>query len=232
VCGTIDRMDRADWLRERRAAVEADYTRDAPTYDDGYDPVTSVHRRFVDRLIDTIPAGATVLDAPCGTGPYFGIVRAAGCLVVGADQSAGMLERARTKHPDVRLVHVGLQEVAFDGEFDAAMCIDAMEHVPPEEWPLVLGNLHRAIRPGGHLYLTVEQVDRERIARAFDEATAQGLRVVFGDRVDDGAGGYHHYPTHEQVGRWLHDAGLTVVAEDDEWLDGYGYHHLLVRSAS
>jgi hypothetical protein len=30
-------MDRAAWLRERRAAVEADYTRDAPTHDDGYD---------------------------------------------------------------------------------------------------------------------------------------------------------------------------------------------------
>ena len=26
-------MDRAAWLRERRAAVEADYDRDAPTYD-------------------------------------------------------------------------------------------------------------------------------------------------------------------------------------------------------
>jgi hypothetical protein len=31
-------MDRATWLAERRAAVEADYTRDGPTYDDGYDP--------------------------------------------------------------------------------------------------------------------------------------------------------------------------------------------------
>jgi SAM-dependent methyltransferase len=222
-------MERTDWLRERRAAVEADYTLDGPTYDDGYDPVTPVHRRFVERLIETVPEGGSILDAPCGTGPYFGMILAAGRQVVGADQSAGMLERARQKHPDVSLEHVGLQELTFDGRFDAAMCVDAMEHVPPEEWPLVLGNLRRAIRQGGHLYLTSEQVDRSRLERAFDDGTAAGLPVVFGERIDPATGGYHHYPDREQVGRWLGDAQLVVIDEADEDLDGYGYRHLLVR---
>jgi SAM-dependent methyltransferase len=222
-------MNRTGWLRQRRASVEADYTRDAATYDDGYDPVTPVHRRFVERLIETTPEGGRMLDAPCGTGPYFGLILASGRQVVGADQSAGMLERARKKHPDVRLEHVGLQELPFDGGFDAAMCVDAMEHVPPEEWPLVLSNLWRAIRPEGHLYLTIERVDRSRLERAFDEASAAGLPVVPGDRVDDVTGGYHHYPSREQVRRWLDEAHLMVIDEADEDLDGYGYHHLLVR---
>ena len=227
----IDAMDRTEWLRERRASVEADYTHDAPTYDEGYDPVTSVHRRFVERLIETVPEGGTILDAPCGTGPYFGLFLAAGRQVMGADQSAGMLERASKKHPDVPLEHVGLQELAFDGRFDAAMCVDAMEHVPPEEWPLVLGNLRRSIREGGHLYLTIEQVDRNRLERPFDEGSAAGIPLVFGDRIDPGTGGYHHYPTKEQVGRWLDDAQLVVIEEADEDLGDYGYRHLLVRSA-
>ena len=222
-------MDRADWLRERRAAVEADYTRDAATYDDGYDPVTSVHRRFVERLIETVPEGGAILDAPCGTGPYFGMILAAGRRVVGADQSAGMLERARQKHPDVPLEHVGLQELPFEGRFDAGMCVDAMEHVPPEEWPLVLGNLRRSIRPGGHLYLTIEQVDRSRLEHASDEARAAGLPVVFGDSIDPATGGYHHHPDGEQVARWLVEAQLVVIDEADEDLDGYGYRHLLCR---
>lgn len=223
-------VDRAAWLRERRAAVEVGYTRDAPMYDDDYDPVTPAHRRSVDRLIDTTPPGGTLLDAPCGTGPYFGIVLAAGRHVVGADQSAGMLARAKTKYPDVRLEHVGLQELSFEGSFDAGMCVDAMEHVPPEEWPLVLTNLRRAVRAGGHVYLTIEQVDRSDLERAFEEATAQGLPVVFGEDLGDDTGGYHHYPDREQVRRWLDEAGLTVIAEEDEWLEGYGYHHLLLRT--
>lgn len=223
-------MDRREWLAERRAAVEQDYTRDASTYDDEYDPVTPVHRRFVARLIDSCPEGRTVLDAACGTGPYLGMVLDAGRQVVGTDQSAGMLARVGMKHPGVRLDQVGLQELAFEEEFNAAMCIDAMEHVPPEDWPRVLANLRRALRPGGHLYLTVEEVDRQELDRAFAEATAAGLPAVYGEDVGEGTGGYHYYPGREQVRRLLDEAGFTPVDEVDERLDGYGYYHLLVRA--
>ena len=184
-------MDRREWLAARRSAVEHDYTSDAPTYDDGYDPVTPVHRRFVDRLIGTCPDGGRILDAACGTGPYLGMVLDAGRQVLGTDQSTGMLARAKAKHPDAQLEHVGLQELAFEGEFDAAMCIDAMEHVPPEDWPRVLGNLRRALRPGGHLYLTVEEVDRRELDRVFVETKEAGLPTVRGEDVSAESGGYH-----------------------------------------
>lgn len=222
-------MDRATWLAERRAAVEQDYTHDAPTYDDGYDPVTPVHRLFVERLIATTPPGGTILDAPCGTGPYIGIVLASGRTVVGADQSVGMLTRAHEKHPGVRFERVGLQELAFEGGFDAVMCTDAMEHVPPEEWPLVIANLRRALQPGGHLYLTIEEVDPAHLDRVFAEATAAGLPIVHGEDVGEDTGGYHFYPGRPQVERWLADGRFEVVEDAHEWLDGYGYRHLLVR---
>lgn len=227
-------MDRREWLAERRAAVEQDYTRDAPTYDDGYDPVTPIHRELVTRLIDTCPEHGRVLDAACGAGPYLGIVLDAGRQVVGTDQSGGMLAQARAKHPGVRLEQVGLQELAFDGEFDGAICTDAMEHVPPEEWPLVLTNLRRALRTGGHLYFTVEEVDRKYLDRAFAEATAAGLPAVYGEDVGEATGGYHYRPDREQVRQWLPEAGFTVVSEATEWLKGvvsdYGYYHRLVRA--
>jgi 2-polyprenyl-3-methyl-5-hydroxy-6-metoxy-1,4-benzoquinol methylase len=221
-------VDRSAWLGERRRAVEDAYTAEASTYDDGYDPVTDVHRRFVERLIDTTPPDGVVLDAACGTGPYVGLIRRAGRGVVGADQSAGMLAQARSNHPGVRFEKIGLQELSFDAEFDAAMCIDAMEHVPPEECSPVIANLRRAVRRGGHLYLTVEEIDRGRVDAAFVEATAAGLPVVRGEVMVGDTGGYHFYPGREQVQRWLADADLEVVADEDEHLGTYGYHHLLV----
>ena len=224
-----DEMDRHEWLAARRKAVEDDYTRDAPTYDEGYDPRTPTHRKFVAALIESCPEGATVLDAACGTGPYMGMILEAGRRVIGVDQSAGMLERARVKHPDARLEQIGLQELSIDRECDAAMCVDAMEHVPPEEWPLVLSNLRRAVRLESQVYLTVEQVEREeldRAAAAADEAPAR-----YGEDVGGETGGYHFYPSREQVTEWLADAGFTIVDEADEWLDGYGYHHLLLRAS-
>ena len=165
-------MDRSAWLEERRAAVEKDYSDVAPNYDAGYDPVTPVHRRFVERLVEATPADGVVLDAACGTGPYFAIVTGAGRRVVGADQSRGTLAAARAKHPDVGLQNVGLQELSFVREFDAVMCVDAMEHVPPEEGRHVLANLHRAARPGTHVYLTIETIDDAEIERAYAQATA------------------------------------------------------------
>ncbi len=221
-------MDRQEWLVARRRAVEEDYTRDAPTYDDGYDPRTPTHRRFVTALTDTCPEGGTVLDAACGTGPYMGMVLDAGRRVLGIDQSVGMLERARMKHPRVPLERMGLQELALVGECDAGMCIDAMEHIPPEEWPLVLANLRRALRPGSQLYLTVEEIDGEDLDRA--SGAAADVPLVHGEDVGSDSGGYHFYPSREQVAGWVADAGLVIVEEADEWLDGYGYHHLLVRT--
>jgi len=224
-------MDRREWLAERRAAVEREYTLEAPTYDEGYDPATPEHRRFVARLIETCPSAGAVLDVPCGTGPYVGMVLDAGRVVVGADQSAGMLEQARAKYPDVRFEKIGLQELAFDGEFDAAMCSDAMENVPPEDWPLVLANLRRAVRPGGHVYLTVEEIDQQVIDAAFEELTAADLPAVYGEVVSGDTAGYHFYAVRDRIQAWLADAGFDMVESADEQLDGYGYRHLLLRSS-
>ncbi len=141
-----------------------------------------------------------------------------------------MLRRAAEKWPEAGFERLGLQELPFEGAFDAVMCTDAMENVPPEDWPTVLGNLRRAVSPSGSIYLTIERIDGTEIDGAFGEARGQGTPVVPGEVVEGDTAGYHFYPAEEQVSDWLADAGLEVVEEADEWLDGYGYHHLLVRT--
>jgi ubiquinone/menaquinone biosynthesis C-methylase UbiE len=221
--------DRPLWLRERRAAVEAEYDAEAAGYDDHAYHATS-HPTFIRRLLETCPAGGTVLDAPCGTGQYFELVRASGRQVVGIDQSAGMLAQARARQIALRLEHLGLQELTFDAEFDGAMTIDAMENVPPEDWPVVLANLHRAIRPGGHVYLTLEVMHDTAIDAAFADATTKGLPVVRGEVIEGDTAGYHFYPPPESVSAWLDAEGLDVVAEDYDQEDGWGYRHVLLQS--
>src|SRR5207247_2245504 len=159
------RMDRQTWLDQRRGAVLDSYDQAAATYDDhGYPAQTQ--QDWVARLVGACPAAAKVLDAPCGTGKYFPMVAAAGHRVLGADQSAGMLVQARACGIAIALDQVRLQDLPYDGEFDAILTIDAMEHIPPEDWPHVLANLYRAARPGGLFYLTVEEVAAPVIERA------------------------------------------------------------------
>lgn len=219
-------MDRRAWLDDQQVSAEERYDRQfSPTYEG---PITPTHRRFVEQVIESCPPGGVILDAPCGTGRYFELVLAAGRTVVGIDQSAGMLARARAKHPEVALEKVGLQELEFDVAFDAAMCIDAIEHVCPEDWPRVLANLHRAVRGSGLIYLTVEQVDPDEIASVFAEATAADLPVVHGEIIRRD-GGYHYYPTADRVARWLAAEGLEIVDEGISLTRTYSYLHVVAR---
>ena len=222
-------MDRATWLREQRQKAEADYdTQLSATYDAHAEPMTSIHRRFVRRVVRSAPVGGTVLDIPCGTGRYFGIAIAARRKVVGADQSAGMLAQAQTKYPAAELIHTSLQELDLGRTFDGVMCIDAMENVPPEDWPTVLANLHRALNPDAMLYLTVEEHDQADIDAANAAATARGLPVVPGEILFHGSD-YHFVPTRGQVADWVAAEGLTIIEEADSPGEGYSYWHLLMR---
>ncbi|MGO9198894.1 MAG: class I SAM-dependent DNA methyltransferase [Acidimicrobiales bacterium] len=222
-------MDRQAWLAERRAAVVASYDAEAPTYDDNPYPLET-QLEWVARLLDSCPADGVVLDAPCGTGKYFSVVAAAGHRLVGVDQSAGMLAKARAQGIASSLEQVGLQELSYVDEFDAVMTIDAMENISPEDWPRVLANLHRAARPGGLVYITVEERDDSAVDAAFESLIGRGLPVLRGEVIDGDVAGYHYYPGRERVIGWLAAEGLEIVEEGFKQEDGWGYRHLLLRA--
>ena len=221
-------MDRQSWLAERRSAVVASYDREAPDFDEHPYPADT-QQEWVARLLRTVPAGGTVLDAPCGTGRYFPMVAAAGLRVAGVDQSPGMLAQARARGIAYSLDRTALQDLSYAGEFDAVMTIDAMENVPPEDWPAVVANLRRAVRPGGHLYMTVEEVSQRHVEQAFQSLSARGLPAVPGEIVEGDVAGYHYYPGRERAVGWFAAEGLAVVDEDYKQEDGWGYRHFLLR---
>jgi SAM-dependent methyltransferase len=224
-------MDRREWLAERRAAVVAVYDAYAPEYESDPYPV-ALHAGFVERVVAMCPPDGVVLDAPCGTGKHFPVVAAGGRRVVGIDQSAGMLAEAAKKGIADSLHRVGLQEMTFEGAFDASMTIDAMENVPPEDWPVVLANLRRAVLPGSPVYLTVEELRDDLVDAAHADLARRGLPAVRGEVVEGGAGGYHYYPGRDRVLAWLADAGFEIIDEaaeagpNGEW----GYRHFLTRT--
>ena len=218
-------MDRFAWLREKRRLTEERMdTLFAPIYDADWGvSIAPAHQRFFVRFLGLCPAGALILDAACGTGKYWPLILASGRTVLGIDQSQEMLKRAHAKNPEVATEKVGLQEMSYQEAFAGACCMDAMEFIFPEDWLLVLSNLHRALLPGGPLYFTVEIADEQAIAQAFAAGQEMGLPVVYGEWAHEG--GYHYYPRIEQVRAWIDQANFELIdeAEDDE------YHHFLVH---
>jgi SAM-dependent methyltransferase len=170
----------------------------------------------------------------------------AGHSVVGIDQSAGMLARARERFPETRYEKLGLQEMDFREAFDGVICMDAMEHIFPEDWPGILQRFQEALKPRGVLYFTLELAEGSEVEEAYQRAKALGLPVVFGevaDGVDEAyervkalgmplvsgeladVAVYHYYPSLEQVRAWIGQAGLAIEEEGA----GNGYEHFVVR---
>jgi SAM-dependent methyltransferase len=221
-------MDRATWLAERKAALIATYDDEAATYD--ADPYPApLHGAWVDRLVATVPKGGLVLDAPCGTGRWFERVVRAGRRVVGIDQSPGMLAEATAKGLAERTEVGRLEDLAYDRAFDGLLTIDGLENIAPEHWPVVAANLHRAVRGGGHVYLTLEEVDEPTLDAALADGQASGWPIVRGEVVEGDTAGYHYYPGRDRAIEWLRGAGLVLLDEAFDQQDGYGYRHALLR---
>jgi SAM-dependent methyltransferase len=226
-------MDRSAWLKEKRRRAEEQEDLLASRYDENWGAIAPTHRRLFMRFLELCPPGGRILDAACGTGKYWQLILDSGRTVLGIDQSAGMLARAREKFPDVPSEQLGLQEMNFQEAFAGAVCMDALEGFPPEDWPLVLGNLQRAIARNRHLYFTVEITGERELEQAFAEGRRLGLPVVYGEAEwtleDDyrwtGLGFYHYYPAIEQVKDWVRQAGFDPIED----LTGDEYHHFLVR---
>ncbi len=240
-------MQRSDWLNQMRTSAEALYDRISPQYWVSFGlHENETHREYLRKFLDRAAPGGRILSAGCGAGRYDGVLLEAGHPVLGIDQSAGMLARARQHFPQALYQKVGFQEMDFRLEFDGVICIDALEHVSPEDYPHILAKFGQALKSAGILYFTVDRSDPAELERAYQGALAQGLPVVLGEVVDrlslaeaqiralgpsvpvpadlaDPAV-YHFYPSLEQVRTWVGDAGLTI----DEEGTGSGYHHFLV----
>jgi SAM-dependent methyltransferase len=217
-------MDRATWLRHKRCAAQARMdTRYAPIYDEYWGAIEPTHQRMLACFLALCPAQAQILDAACGTGKYWPLLLAGQRRVYGIDQSAGMLQQARAKFPDMPFEQLGLQELTYVERFDGVICMDSLELVCPEEWPLVLVNLRRALRPDGLLSATIELPEPD-LPEVYAAAVAEGLPVVPGEYVK--AGGYHFYPDLNQARGWLAAAGFTLFED----VEGDGYQHILARA--
>jgi SAM-dependent methyltransferase len=240
-------MERAEWLKQMRGKAEELYDHLSPQYWVTFGLYANeTHREYLQKFLERVPPHSTLLSAACGAGRYDGMLLDAGHSVVGIDQSAGMLARARERFPGARYEKIGLQEMDFREAFDGVICMDAMEHVCLEDWPGVLRGFREALKPGGVLYFTVDLADANVLEEAFDQAKSRGLPVVLGELVSDvdlayecvKASGtsvvsgeladkavYHYYPSLEQVRTWIGQAGLAI---EDEGA-GNGYEHFVVR---
>jgi 2-polyprenyl-3-methyl-5-hydroxy-6-metoxy-1,4-benzoquinol methylase len=240
-------MERVEWLKLMQKRTEALYDRFSSRYwvTWGVD-IEETHRHYLRKFLERVPPHGAILSAACGAGRFDGMLLEAGHRVVGIDQSAGVLAYAKEHFPEVEYKRMALDEMNFQEAFDGVICMDAMEHICPEDYPEILKSFQKALKPGGVLYFTADREEEPDfdLQMYFEQGKALGLPIVYGEVVDEIAfeqamsmvqmdvpdeltdrAVYHYYPPLKKVRAWIDQAGFAVEEEGT----GSGFHHIVVR---
>ncbi|MCG3206487.1 MAG: Ubiquinone biosynthesis O-methyltransferase [Anaerolineae bacterium] len=115
------------------------------------------YMRVVLSMLPSSPA--RVIDIGCGPGLGTKILCDHGYKVTGIDYSERGIGFAKILVPeahfyqvDIRLLQENLQ---LHHQFDAAIHIEVIEHIPPAYHELVVSNIRQTLRPSGTLIITV-----------------------------------------------------------------------------
>jgi demethylmenaquinone methyltransferase/2-methoxy-6-polyprenyl-1,4-benzoquinol methylase len=164
-----------------------------------------------------VQPGDRVLDACCGTGDLAVAAARAGGRVTGLDFSERMLERARTKAPELEWVQGDALALPFeDGSFDAATVGFGVRNL--EDLEGGLAELRRVLRPGGRVGI-LEITRPKGVLAPFYKLWFDGFVPLLG-KVLPGGSAYTYlpasvrrFPGPEALGELLRGSAF----DDVEW---------------
>lgn len=128
--------------------------------------------RTIFDMLKNVVAEANTLDIGIGTGRTTGHLARRCATYVGIDYSPEMIDRARTRFPDVHLHVMDARDLsAFaDGRFDMVVfSYNGIDYVDHGDRLTILAEIHRVLRPGGVFVFSAHRLGVE-IPRAADLA--------------------------------------------------------------
>ena len=191
-----------------RDAIRQAYDELAETYAAGRSE-TGRDMDILAEFLDTLPAGARILDAGCGQGtPVLRRLHAT-ATGYGLDFSREQLRLAGKAVPDAPLLQGDITQLPFDGGVvDAVVAYHTLIHVPAADQKTAIREFSRVLRPGGRLLVS-------------DGPTEWAGTNP--DWLDTGVEMRWSIAGADATRRHLQEAGFTVfdewdVAEDEHWV--------------
>ena len=140
-------------------------------------------------FMNALPKGAHVLDFGCGPGHHAATMQSAGFHVDAWDGSAEMVATAMSLN-GVQALQAEFSELDAAAEYDGIWASFSLLHATKADFAKHLSACHRALKPGGQLYI--------------------GMKIGTGEHRDK-IGRYYSYYSQQELNDYLTSAGFTPV---------------------
>jgi SAM-dependent methyltransferase len=193
-------------------------------------------------LLD-LPAGARILDAPCGHGRIARRLAAAGMVVTGVDLTPAYLEQARAdpllRPGSVTYLEGDIRALPVDGPFDAVVCwLNSFGYYDDADCHRVLREFRRVLREGGRV--AIDTMHHDGGVRHFTPAP-DAVVVQRGDDTMVELSTFDPVRGRMVIERTVHRAGaptrrasyfvrLPTPPEWVVWLQAAGFHDVEFRA--
>jgi len=128
-------------------------------------------KSWLDKFIQTLQSGDSLLDAGCGAGePISKYLIEQDYSVTGIDSSPAMIEICKSRFSDEAWIVMDMRQLALDKQFDGIVAWDSFFHLNPDEQRSTLQRFVQHLSPGGALLLTVGHEAGEVVGTVEGEA--------------------------------------------------------------
>ena len=132
---------------------------------------------FLSPLARCLRPGSTILDVGCGSGRDMRWFGERGFQSTGLERSEGLCALAR-KHSGCPVTEGDFETHDFSGmQMDALLLVGALVHVPHDRFSKAFSNILRALKPGGHVLITIKEGPKT--------SEVEGSRIVYLWQDDD-----------------------------------------------
>ena len=144
-------------LAKGGGGFKSDYFSDLASGEKNHFWFTSRNALIIWALEKYFPQFHTYLEVGCGTGFVLsGVATAFPDALISASEVFSIgLKYAAQRVPNARLTQMDARHIPFEQEFDVIGVFDVIEHIVEDD--LVLDQLHKALKEGGGLLMTVPQ---------------------------------------------------------------------------
>lgn len=119
-----------------------------------------------------------VADLGCGPGHITAHLDELGLAAFGVDASAAMIELARLAYPSLRFDMGSMAALNIaDNVLGGVLSRWSIIHTPPQDLPVIFGEFHRVLAPGGHLLVGFSASDDPSLlTQVYDHTVAPAYR--------------------------------------------------------